>query len=103
MDTPNNFNACTCSPQQRPAFSAPFLNYDCPSAFSPDNELILKDPDMRRRAMVNTIDCGLYESMNKTEINKAPVYGRASGHNFRTTQIPLGKGDETVQYCRTGQ
>jgi len=88
---------------ERPAFSSPFLNYQCPSAFNGDNELLLKDPQMRLRAYQNSLDCGLYEALNHTEINKAPLYGRASGHYFRTTQIPLGKGDEYTQYCRTGQ
>ena len=104
MDSTNMFYAgCDCSPKDRPAFSAPFLQFSCPVNFSGDNDLILKDPQLRKRAMVNTLDCALYDALNGQESNKGPDYGRSSGQYFLNTQGPLGPGDVQARFCRTGQ
>ena len=101
MDSANMFyNGCECNPKERPSFSAPFLEFGYPADFSGDNELLLKDPHLRRRAMVNTLDCGLYDSLNGQESNKGSNYGRSSGQYFRAVHAPLGEGDVQRRYCR---
>ena len=113
MDSPSKYtgNDCNCNGAELPSFSYPFLQYQCPinpgsvDPFSPnavagDNELLLKDPVSRQRAMQNTLDCALYESYIKREVSKGGDYGRASGAYYRAIQEALGKGDVYRQYCR---
>lgn len=103
MDSQDMFHkGCSCHPNERPSFSAPFLQYSCPANFNEDNELLLKDPQLRKRAMVNTIDCGLHDALNGQESPRGPDYGRSSGKTFRAVQAPLGYGDVEARYCRTG-
>jgi len=112
MDSSNKYssNNCNCNGAELPSFSAPYLQYQCPinpgsvdpfspSANSGDNELLLKDPVSRLRAMQNTLDCALHESNIKREVSKGPVYGRASGAYYLTVQKTLGEGDVRRQYC----
>lgn len=114
MDSPNNqsYN-CSCGKELQ-SFSAPFLEYSCPAAldkanpFVPgggsnqDNELLLKDPVMRKRAMVNTLDCAAYESHTMREMAKGSNYGRVSGSYYRAVHLPARMGDVRDTYCRNG-
>lgn len=88
--------------KELPLFSSPFLTYDCPNNFSADNELILKDADLRRRAMINTLDCTLYESQMMQETTKGPTYDRVSGAGVYYRNTLNAQDNNVVQqmYCR---
>ena len=112
MDTPDNYSGnCNCNGVELPSFSMPYLQFQCPinpntvNPFAPnsaagDNELLLKDPASRQRAMQNTLDCALFESNTKREVPKGPDYGRASGAYYLKIFGPLGPGDVERRYCR---
>ena len=115
MDTHHNFKCdckCNCNTSELPSFSSPFLDYGCPinpgtvNPFAPgskpgDNELLLKDPVMRKRAFQNILDCGLYESQAGREVSKGPDYERASGSYYRAIHLSPEVGDVNETYCRT--
>ena len=89
--------------KELPLFSSPFLNYSCPNNFTSDNELLLKDNDLRRRAMMNTLDCDLYESQVLREIPKGGPYDRVTGSGvyYRNTMDAQDNNIVSKTYCRT--
>jgi hypothetical protein len=87
--------------KELPLFSSPFLTYSCPNNFTADNELILKDADLRRRAMINTLDCTLYESQTMQETSKGSAYDRVSGVYYRNTLDAQDNSVVQKTYCRT--
>jgi len=91
------------TPKELPLFSKPFLNYTCPNNYTSDNELILRDNDLRRRAMINTLDCGLYESQTMHETNKGPRYDRVTGSGAYYRNTLDAQDNNIVQeiQCRT--
>ena len=112
MDTPQDvaYNFRCNSDKEIPSFSSPFLQFQCPmdpnaaNPFAPDvhpeqqgNELLLKDPVLRRLAMVNQLDCNIQEAHTRRENVKGPNYGRASGAYYRARH--QGSDSQSV-YCR---
>ncbi len=86
-----------------PLFSSPFLTYNCPNNFAKDNELILKDTNLRQRSMINTFDCDLYESQVQRVVPKGPDYDRITGAGIYYRNHLNAQDNNIVSkiYCRT--